>query len=65
MLKLPNRLETLRDRLEKGEIVTQKEVDDLARLQVLDIALLGRQALEEAMKREDEEYERIASIGDR
>lgn len=41
MIQLPDRIGKLIQRIEAGEIVTQHDVDKIAKLQALDVAKLG------------------------
>lgn len=54
MIQLPDRIGPLIAKLEAGEDVSQWEVDRLAALQALDIARIGTEFAQEAMRRDDE-----------
>ena len=53
----PNRLLSLIEKLEKGDTVTQKDVDRVASLQALDLAVYGQEFAEESIQRDREATE--------
>ena len=57
MIQTPDRLAALIQRLEKSEPVTQEEVDRIAALQALDLARLGREFVEQAIARQEQQLE--------
>ena len=54
-MMFPDRIDGLIKRLEAGENVTQKDVNKLATLQVLDLAKLGEDFTREAIAREEQQ----------
>ncbi len=59
MITSPNRLKDIVEALEKGEPVDYGRV---ATLQVFDIAIAGRQAVEDAVRFQETEDERIREL---
>ena len=59
---LPDRITTLIERIERGEEVTQKEVDRIATLQALDLVVTGRQFARDCASRDREHSEQM--LGD-
>lgn len=49
MITVPDRLSALRDRLERGEL-SQSDCDQAAALVALDLAIAGRQFVEQAIQ---------------
>jgi hypothetical protein len=49
----PNRLLALIDKLSAGDVITQADLDQTAQLQALDIAVAGRQFVEDWIEREE------------
>ena len=54
MLDRPSRIEGLIERLERGETVTQDEVDRIAALQQLDLAAMGERFARDSLARDAE-----------
>lgn len=56
MITVPNRVDQLREALERGQSLDTRK---LARLQMLDLVVAGRQFMEEAVLHQEAEDERI------
>lgn len=61
MITLPDRLTALAGRIENGETVTAEELHRVAALQAIDLAVMGRQFVEDAVQRDKEADDAIAT----
>ena len=62
MLTLPDRLAALEARIENGEEVTEDFLATVGALQSIDLARLGRQAVSEAIERQDQADAEFAQL---
>ena len=62
MLTLPDRLAALESRIENGEEVTEDFLATVGALQSIDLARLGRQAVSEAIERQDQADAEFADL---
>jgi hypothetical protein len=62
MIEIPNELTALIDKVESGERISTEDCERALHLQALTIANVGRQFVEDAIKREDQEHDRLSSI---
>ena len=54
MFSVPDRLTALMDRIERGDLVTQRDVDKVSTLIALDLAQLGMEMAKDTGRRLDE-----------
>ena len=62
MIPFPDRIGKLIQRIEAGEVVTQKDVDRIARLQALDIARAGEEFARQASSADRQTSESLESV---
>jgi hypothetical protein len=62
MIQLPDRIGKLIERLEKGEPVSQPELDRIAKLQALDLAHVGRKFAEQAQAEHERQLAFLEAI---
>lgn len=62
MISPPNRVKQIRDAIERGEQITQTEINRLATLQPLDLVIAGREFVEQAVIEQESNDDRIADL---
>ena len=62
MIAFPDRISGLIEKLEAGNEVTQKELDDVARLQALDLIKAGEDFVRDAIERDNEYTETFKTL---